>query len=80
MGYVEERIKFMAVDAWQRDKQAHPLTCGTDGCHEDLHSEMLKSESSDGSATHRAVLRCYNCAWEQDFVPRPVIDAFLARI
>lgn len=80
MGYVEERIKFMAVTAWQEDRMKHPLTCGTDGCDEGLYPKMLKSESSDSSTTHRTVLRCYSCDYEQDFVPRSVIDTFLTRI
>lgn len=32
MGYVEERIKYLAAKAWQNQKNVHEMTCGERGC------------------------------------------------
>lgn len=76
MGYVEERIKYLAVKAWQDNRKVHELTCGTEDCDNRLDVKMIQN----GADEFRAILFCYNCPYEQHFVPAPVIDLFLERL
>lgn len=84
MSYIEERIKYLAVKRWQNDKSKHELTCGNPECDGKswggtitAHFERRKLE---GDLHKKCYLMCEDCGYEQDFVPKPVIDAFLDRI
>lgn len=74
--YVVERIKYMAVRAWQNDKTKHELNCGNPDCDSVYALVPQMGEDGEGPFT---VLICDDCGREQTFVPDPVIDNYLTR-
>lgn len=86
MSYIEERIKYLAVQAWQRDKSKHELTCGNNSCEGKSWGGTMAARMRQASGLVNVedatvcILECHDCGHEQFFVPQAVIDNFLERI
>ncbi len=77
MSYIEERIKCLAVKAWQRDKSKHEIKCPNQNCDGKAWGGTMVPEMNSLDV---CVLECHDCGRDQHFIPKPVIDAFLERI
>ncbi len=82
MSYIEERIKYLAVQAWQRDESKHEMTCGQSNCESGTMVAIMRPAAGhvDVADSTVCVLECFVCGHEQGFIPQPVIDNFLDRI
>ena len=54
-----------AIKHWQSSEKIHPLTCGNDS----NHLPLLPFEENG-----LVVLRCFDCGYRQEHIPRVVIS------
>ena len=89
MSYIEERIKFLAVKAWQDDRTKDvykALNCPNKDCDDYEWGGTVRAEMRWPSAAREittgqiCVLMCDDCGHEFFTVLDQVIDSFLARI
>ena len=72
LSYIEERIKFLAVTAWRRDRQNRDIACENDECEFPLIRAEIRNRE--------CYVLCDECGNQQESIPEEVIDAFLGRI